>query len=148
MLPFGNPITLYIGAAAVVASAIGGYTVRGWQCDAAYAKALEAAQEERERMQDEIDEKGRDFEEARNQANALATNRRANIRTVYRDVPAPPSSCEPPDSVIRMLTGAIDSSNATASGESKEQLRGTGKITDSVFRPREGDMGEPTDSEI
>jgi hypothetical protein len=148
MLPFGNPITLYIGAAAVVASGIGGYTVRGWQCDAAYAKALEAAQEERERMQDEIDEKGRDFEAARNQADALAAARGTDIRTIYRNVPAPPISCAADPSIVGVLQSGVDSANAAASGKSGGALQVTSKSSDASDRSREGDLGEPVDSEI
>ena len=112
-----NPFLPYIAGAALLASAVTGYKIRDWQCDAALAKALEQAAERQQEMQDELDERARAYEAARDQADALGARRGASIREIYREVPAPADSCSAPDSVIRVLQDGVDLANAAASGE-------------------------------
>jgi len=148
MLPLPSPITMYATAGALLFGTIAGYKVADWKCEAAYAKALEQAQEQRERMQDALDEKSRDYEAARNQADGLASSRRTDIRTIYRDVPAPPVSCAAPDNVVRVLESGIRAANASATGKPLNDVPSTGQSTSSLDRSRKSDMGEPVDSEV
>lgn len=97
-----------------------GYKIRDWQCDAALAKALEQAAERQQEMQDELDERARAYEAARDQADALATRRGTSIREIYREVPAPADSCAAPDNVVGLLQDGINLANAAASGEPSE----------------------------
>lgn len=113
-----NPLFLYGGAIALVLAAGAGYKVRDWQCDAATAKALSKAIDQERNARNVVDEKGRDFEAAKNNANGLGAARTRDIRLVYREVAAPPSNCAVPDDVVRLLQGGVDSANAAASGQS------------------------------
>ena len=116
MLP--NPLLLYGGAAALVFAGAAGYKVRDWQCDAATAKAISKAIDQERNARNVVDEKGRDFETAKDNADELGATRATDIRMVYREVAAPPSDCAVPDNVVRLLQGGVDSANAAASGES------------------------------
>jgi len=53
-----NPMLLYAVGGALIIGAASGYKVRDWQCDAAYSKALEKADKQRQEMQGKIDEVG------------------------------------------------------------------------------------------
>ena len=50
----------------------------------------------------------------------MGTSRGTSIREIYREVPAPASSCAAPDNVVGVLQGGIDNANAAASGEPRE----------------------------
>ena len=115
-----NPFLPYIAGAALLASAVTGYKIRDWQCDAALAKALEQAAERQQEMQYELEQKARAYEALRDQADALGARRGASIREIYREVPAPADSCSAPDSVIRVLQDGVDLANAAASGKPGE----------------------------
>ena len=115
-----RPFMPYIAGAALLASLAAGYKIRDWQCDAALANALEEAAERQQEMQDELDERARAYEAARDQADALGARRGASIREIYREVPAPADSCAAPDNVVGLLQGGIDSANAAATGEPRE----------------------------
>jgi hypothetical protein len=148
MLPLPSSLTLYAAAGTLVVGTIAGYKVADWKCEAAYAKALEQAQEQRERMQDALDEKSRDYEAARNQVDGLASSRRTDIRTIYRDVPAPPVSCAAPDSVIRVLESGVRRANAATTGKPFNDVSSTGQSTDPASGSGKSDMGKHTDSEV
>lgn len=112
-----NPLYLYAGAAALAIAAFGGYKVRDWQCDAALAKALERAQEQRQEIESEMGRQARTFEAERDQASRLATKTATTIREVYREIPAVPIDCVPPDSVVSLLARSRDLANSAATGQ-------------------------------
>lgn len=113
-----NPFLPYLAGGALLLAAGAGYKVRDWQCDAATAKAFERAAKIEREMRDALDQKGRDFEAAKDHANELGASRAAGIRMVYRQVAAPPSDCAAPDDVVRLLQSGVDSANTAASGKS------------------------------
>ena len=115
-----NPFLPYIAGAALLASAVTGYKIRDWQCDAALAKALEQAAERQQEMQNELEQKARAYETLRDYADGLGTGRGTSIREIYREVPAPAPSCAAPDNLVGLLQGGVDSANAAASGEPRE----------------------------
>ena len=115
-----NPFMPYIAGAALLASLAAGYKIRDWQCDAALAKALERAAKQEREIRDELDERSRAYEEARDQADGMGAARATDIRTIYREIPAPAPSCRAPDSVVRVLQSGVDLANAAASGEPSE----------------------------
>ena len=51
-----NPILMYAVGGALVIGIATGWKVKDWQCDAAYSKALEKAEKQRQEMQGKIDE--------------------------------------------------------------------------------------------
>lgn len=116
MIP-SHPIFLYGGAVALVMAAGAGYKVRDWQCDAATAKAIERAVASERKTRDTVDQKGRDFETAKDRTDRVGAARAADIRTIYRKVPVPSDDCAAPDSVVGLLQGGVDSANAAATGK-------------------------------
>ena len=115
-----NPFLPYIAGAALLASAVTGYKIRDWQCDAALAKALEQAAERQQEMQYELEQQARAYENLRDYADGLGASRGTSIREIYREVPAPALSCAAPDNVVSVLQGGIDNANAAATGEPRE----------------------------
>ena len=100
--------TPYVMGGLILVGFIGGYKVKDWQCDAAYAKALEKADKQRVAMQKVIDGKSVQYEEARNAAEVTSVERTNTIREIYKDIPAPPADCPaPPDGVVSLLIESI-----------------------------------------
>ena len=115
-----NPFLPYIAGAALLASAVTGYKIRDWQCDAALAKALEQAAERQQEMQNELEQQARAYENLRDYADGLGASRGTSIREIYREVPAPADSCAAPDNVVGLLQDGINLANAATSGEPSE----------------------------
>lgn len=115
-----NPLLAYGAAAALAIGAIGGYTVRGWKCDAAVAKALEKAAETRQEMQYEVDRQAGAYEAARDQAYGMGSEISREIRTVYKDRPPVSPDCALDPTVVGLLEGGVRSANAAATGQSGE----------------------------
>lgn len=124
MIPL-NPLFLYGGAIALVLAAGAGYKVRDWQCDAAYAKAVERAAKKQQEMRGAVDEKGRDFEAAKDNAYGVGATRATDIRTIYREIPIPAADCAAPDSVVGLLQGGVDFANASSTGKSGDSVSDT-----------------------
>ncbi len=104
---FGIP-TPYIAGGLLIVGFFGGYKVKDWQCDAAYAKALEKAEKQRVAMQKVIDGKAVQYEEARSAAETTSIERTNTIKEIYRDIPAPPADCPaPPDGVVGVLKQSV-----------------------------------------
>ena len=68
-----NPITAYTAAGALAIGLATGWTVRDWRCDAAYAKALEKAEQQRQQMQGTIDEVSSQYQAERDKADVWET---------------------------------------------------------------------------
>lgn len=128
-----NPIMLYALAGALILGAASGYKVRDWQCDAAFAKALEKAEKLRVKKQEVVDNVSQTYEIERDQANVVATERTNTIREIYKTVPAIPVDCTAPDAVRRLLEGSIRDANAAASGKP------SGEVPDTTRSPTRTD---------
>jgi hypothetical protein len=115
-----NPFMGYVAAGALVIGLASGYKVRDWQCDAAYSKALEKADKQRQQMQGKIDEVSSIYQAERDQADVVVAGERQTIREIYKTLPAVPADCAPDTRVIGLLEGGINRANAAASGESGE----------------------------
>jgi len=116
MFPF-NPIMGYVAAGALVIGLAAGWTVKDWQCDAAYAKALEKAEKQRQQMQGKIDEVSTLYQTQRDQADVVVAGERETIREIYKTLPAPNPSCEPDARVYGLLEGGVNRANAAAASE-------------------------------
>lgn len=112
-----NPVMLYALGGALIIGAASGYKVRDWQCDAAFAKALEKAEKLRVKKQEVVDNVSQTYETERDQANGVATERTYTIREIYKTTPAIPVDCTAPDAVRRLLESSVRDANAAATGK-------------------------------
>ena len=117
-----NPLVIYVAAGTLVIGAAAGYEVRDWQCDAAYAKALEKAEKQRARMQGVIDDVSQVYEVERDKADIVATERTNTIREIYKTAPAVPADCSAPDAVLRLLESSVRDANAASTGKPSIEL--------------------------
>lgn len=97
-----------------------GWKVRDWQCDAAYAKALEQAEKQRREMQGKIDDISTLYQVERDKADMVVAGQTRTIREIYKAIPGVPADCTPDVRVVRMLEGSVGSANAAAAGKSSE----------------------------
>lgn len=112
-----NPVMLYALGGALILGAASGYKVRDWQCDAAFAKALEKAEKLRVKKQEVVDNVSETYEFERNQANVVATERTNTIREIYKTAPAIPADCAAPDALRGLLESSIRDANAASASE-------------------------------
>ena len=108
---------IYGLAGALIIGAASGYKVRDWQCDAAFAKALEKAEKLRVKKQEVVDNVSQTYEVERDQANVVATERTNTIREIYKTAPAVPVDCAGSDALRRVLESGVSDANAAASGK-------------------------------
>ena len=123
MIP--NPIMIYAAAGALIFGAAAGYKVRDWQCDAAYAKAMEKAEKQRVKKQEVVDDVSQAYEDERDKANVTTTERINTIREVYKTVPAVSPDCSAPDAVRKLLESGVRDANAASSGEPSVEVPDT-----------------------
>lgn len=124
-----NPLMIYATAGALVIGAAAGYKVRDWQCDAAYAKALEKAQKQAAKKQEVVYDVSQTYEVERDQADVVATERTNTIREIYKTAPAVPVDCSAPDSVRRLLESSVRDANAASSGKPSVEVSDTPEPT-------------------
>lgn len=124
-----NPMLLYAVAGALVIGVASGYKVRDWQCDAAFAKALEKAEKLRVKKQEIVDDISQTYEVERDQADVVATERTNTIREIYKTAPAVPVDCAGSDALRRVLESGIRDANAAASGEPSGKVSDASKPT-------------------
>jgi len=120
MMTLPSPITFYAAAGALLIGAAAGWKVRDWRCDAALANALEQAAERRQEMQNEVEARSSDYETARAETYGMGTRVEREVRTIYREVPAPAVDCEPDIRAVSLLQGSLDHANASATGQPSE----------------------------
>lgn len=87
-----------------------GWTVQGWRCDAAKAKAERAAAKASAQMQAHADDISLDYETDRSQGYAASQDRQERVRIIYRDSPVS-DSCAVPDDARSVLVEAVRSAN-------------------------------------
>lgn len=112
-----NPVMIYGLAGALIIGAASGYKVRDWQCDAAFAKALEKAEKLRVKKQEVVDNVSQTYEVERDQANVVATERTNTIREIYKTAPAVPVDCAGSDALRRVLESGVRDANAAATSK-------------------------------
>lgn len=127
-----NPLFIYVAAGTLIIGAATGYKIRDWQCDAAYAAALEKAEKQRAKKQEVVDDVSLVYEDERNQANVVATVRTNTIREIYKVSPAVRADCSAPDAARRLLEGSIRDANAAATGKPGVELSTSSKSTGSA----------------
>jgi hypothetical protein len=130
-----NPIMIYGLAGALLIGAASGYKVRDWQCDAAFAKALEKAEKLRVKKQEVVDDVSQTYESERDQANVVATERTNTIREIYKTAPAVPVDCAGSDALRRVLESGVSDANAAAAGEPSGKVPDAPKPANGNDRP-------------
>lgn len=130
-----NPVMIYGLAGALLIGAASGYKVRDWQCDAAFAKALEKAEKLRVKKQEVVDNVSQTYEVERDQANVVATERTNTIREIYRTAPAVPVDCAGSDALRRVLEGGVRDANAATTGKPSGEVPDASKPTNLFNRP-------------
>jgi len=130
-----NPILLYAIGGALILGAASGYKVRDWQCDAAYAKALEKAEKARVKKQGIVYDISQTYETERDQADVVATERTNTIREIYKTAPAVAVDCAAPDALRRVLEGSVRDANAASSGEPSVEVSDASRPSSGSNRP-------------
>lgn len=130
-----NPLVLYVAAGTLIVGAAAGYKVRDWQCDAAYAKALEKAEKLRAKKQEVVYDISQTYEAERDKADVVATERINTIREIYKTAPAVAVDCSAPDAVRRLLESSVSDANAASSGKSGVEVSDADGPTASDDRP-------------
>ena len=120
-----NPLMIYGLAGALVIGAASGYKVRDWQCDAAFAKALEKAEKLRVKKQEVVDNVSQTYESERDQADVVATERINTIREIYKTTPAVPVDCAGSDALRRVLESGVRDANAAATSKPSGEVPDT-----------------------
>ena len=144
MIP--NPIMLYAAAGALLVGAVAGYKVRDWQCNAAYAKALEKAGKQRAKADVILDTKAAEYEETRAAADVRSVERINTIREIYHTVPAAAASCAPPDDAVRVLLEVIGNPNTEAAAvQSGEPVFPVKQSAQAISRPSPAAVGKRPD---
>jgi hypothetical protein len=128
-------MVLYVVAGSLIVGAASGYKVRDWQCDAAYAKALEKAEKLRVKKQEIVDDVSQAYEAQRDQANGVATERTYTIREIYKTVPAASPDCAAPDAVRGLLESSVRDANAASSGKPSVELPDSPRPSIGTDRP-------------
>ena len=130
-----NPIMIYGLAGALIIGAASGYKVRDWQCDAAFAKALEKAEKLRVKKQEVVDDVSKTYESERDQANVVATERTNTIREIYKTAPAVPVDCAGSDALRRVLESGVSDANAAAAGKPSGAVPNSSEPANRTDRP-------------
>lgn len=115
-----NPFMGYVAAGALAIGLASGWKIKDWQCDAAYSKALEKAEKQRQQMQGKIDEVSTLYQAERDKADVVVAGERETIREIYKTLPAVSADCVPDVRVVGLLEGGLSRANAAASGEPSE----------------------------
>lgn len=115
-----NPFIGYLAGGCLLIGVAAGWKIKDWQCDAAYAKALEQAQKQRQEMQGKIDEISASYEAERDQADLMVAGTTREVREIYKTLPAVPADCAVDARVVGMLEGSVGDANARATGKPSE----------------------------
>ena len=115
-----NPFVGYLAGGCLLIGVAAGWKVKDWQCDAAYAAALEKAEKQRKEMQGKIDEISASYEAERDKADMVVAGTTREVREIYKTLPAVPADCAVDVRVLRLLEGGVSDANTAASGKPSE----------------------------
>ncbi len=110
------PLAGYIGAGALLAGALGGWTIRDWKADSDALKAETKAQREYQAAVQMLAEQSLAYEALAQSIRAAERSDRETIRTIYRDKVIP-AECAADPAAVRVLSEAVKRANAAATGE-------------------------------
>jgi hypothetical protein len=110
------PLSGYIGAGALLAGALAGWTVRDWKADSEALKADRRAQTEYVAVVQSLADASLAYETLAQSIRTQERTDRETIREVYRNVTIP-MECAVPAGAVSVLNNATERANAAASGE-------------------------------
>ena len=116
-MPMINPFMGYVAAGALVIGIAAGWKVKDWQCDAAYAKALEKAEKQRKELQGKIDDISTIYQIERDKADVVVAGKTSTVREIYKTLPAVPVDCAVDARVLGMLESSVSDANSRATGK-------------------------------
>lgn len=122
VIPPQARLALALGAAVACFGA--GWMVHGWEQSAAQLHAVKVEQKHEAKATQAVAQAATTYEAVRTANDEAHDVRQVQIRTIFRDVPAPAADCAAPDAVVRLLDGAVASANAAASGGPVDLLPG------------------------
>lgn len=113
-----SPIPLpWLGAGALGIAALSfwaGWQVNDWRRDAAELERTLDAEKAEDDAEAEVHKESTNYEQSREAGRVEAAGREQAVRTIYKDRPPVPASCEPPGDALRVLDNAIESANQAA----------------------------------
>jgi hypothetical protein len=115
------PLWLYGGAGALLAGALGGWTIRDWKADSDALEAEEKAQAQYIAAVEALADQSLAYETL---AQSIRTSERADretIREIYRDKIVP-AECAVPADAVGLLDNAVRDANAAAAGKPSGEL--------------------------
>jgi hypothetical protein len=115
-----NPFMGYVAAGALAIGLASGWKIKDWQCDAAYSKALEKAEKQRQQMQGKIDEVSTLYQAERDKADVVVAGEKQTIREIYKTLPAVSADCAPDVRIVGLLESGVNRANAAAASEPSE----------------------------
>lgn len=115
-----NPFLGYLAGGCLLIGVAAGWKVKDWQCDAAYAKALEKAEKQRKELQGKIDDISTVYQIERDKADVVVAGKTSTVREIYKTLPAVPADCAVDARVLGMLESSVGDANSRASGKSGE----------------------------
>lgn len=125
MLKFfmGWPVWLYalLAGGALVAAGSAGWTIRGWQCDAAQLRAEKKEDKREEKNRDKVQVEAKEFETEKIIAGQTERARREQYGKIYKDTGVP-DGCAVPDTARRVLEQSVTEANSRAGSEFSEPL--------------------------
>lgn len=115
MIPL--PYMLAALVAVFVLGCANGYAIRDSAAKTAAAKAYKAAQDQREKMQGEIDVLSAKYEATKAAADRKQLERTNTIREYYTQGPTVDANCALPNPMFSLLVNSVRDANAAATGE-------------------------------
>lgn len=115
------PLSGYIGAGALLAGLLGGWTVRDWKADSDEAKAKDRAFAQYTALTETLADQSLAYEVLAQSLRAGERRDRETIREIYRDKTVP-SDCAVPDAAVGVLSEAVTRANSAAAGKPSSPL--------------------------
>jgi len=119
-----NGITL-MASIAVGSALMGcayGYTIRDNAAKANAAKAYKAAEAQRVKMQEQLNDVSAKYELERERAGQVSVERTQTIKEYYKTVPALDATCAVPPAMYGVLANAVRDANIAAASEPSSEL--------------------------
>jgi hypothetical protein len=110
------PLWGYIGSGALLAGALGGWTVRDWKADSDELKAEEKAFTQYQALTEALADASLSYEALAQGIRANERTDRETIREIYRNVQVP-AECAVPAAGVSVLDNAVREANAATTGK-------------------------------